>query len=95
MPIARIERTVNPVYPLRIWDDDEAKYGDGWQFYLDVEWLTDTHVKIRGLDNDEGRRQFTKDHAKAVKDELRRFGVTSYEFERYTSNGHRVVKGRV
>ena len=95
MPIARIERTVNPVYPLRIWDDDEAKHGDRWQFYLDVEWLSETHVKIRGLDNDEGRKQFTRQHGKAVKDELRRFGVTSYEYERYKNGGHRVVKGRV
>lgn len=78
---------------MRIWNDDEAVYGDAFDFFVGIRYITKEKVEVCGLQT-EGRVSFTMAHVNAIKRELARVGVTDWEFKRIKNGIEKPVKGR-
>lgn len=79
---------------MRIWDDDVAIYGDPFDFFIGVRWLTKDHVELCGMRTD-GDKPFSMSHALAVRRVLASYGAKKYQFKRFKDGKERIVSGRV
>lgn len=79
---------------LRIWNDDTAVYGEPFDFFVGVRWLSRDHVEICGLRTESGAA-FTMSHALAIRRELAVYGVKKYQFKRFKHGRDSIVCGRV
>lgn len=77
---------------MRIFSDDDAEYGEPFEFFVGVRFISRTNAQVDGLEND---RRFTLQHAAAVRPELKRYGVTDYSFTRIKNGVEKPVKGKI
>jgi len=79
MAVAKLEHLASV---LRIWDDDNAKYGDHYQWCCVVRWITPTCVELMAAMTGLSYSQ----HKAAVK-VLREYGITEYIYHRLRQDG--------
>lgn len=78
---------------MRIWNDDAAVYGDPFDFFVGIRWVTKDSVEVCGLRTD-GDKPFTVSHANAIKRELARNGVKEYRFKRIKNGVEKTAVGK-
>ena len=88
MPKAILEPLVAE---MRIHNDNEAVYGDAYQFGVVVRYLTPTSVQVDLLKSEGG---FGMGHIRAIKRELASHGVTDWIYYRIKNGVKMPVKGR-
>jgi len=76
---------------MRIHNDDDAIYGDKFEFFVGVRYLTRTSVEVIGL---KAEGDFGISHVRAIQRELANHGVTDWTFNRIKNGEVRPVKGK-
>lgn len=79
------------VAEMRIHNDDNAVYGDEYQFGVVVRYLTPTSVQVDLLKAD---GTFGMSHVRAIQRELADHGVTDWVFYRIKNGESKPVKGK-
>jgi len=68
-----MKASVEPITEVvRVWDDDAAEYGDHYEWFCGLRWLSFSagEVELIGI-----TKRITEDHWVAIMDEMQRKGV--------------------
>lgn len=76
---------------MRIHNDDHAVYGDKFEFFVGIRYITRTSVEVIGLKAEGG---FNLAHVNAIKRELAAHGVTDWMFKRIRNGKPKLVEGK-
>lgn len=63
---------------LRLWEHDGSKFGDKYQLFLELIWLSKDEVELSGL-----TEKVSKEHWLCIRDEFERLGIRRVLCKRY------------
>lgn len=76
---------------MRIHNNDDAVYGDDYDYGVVIRYLTPTSVQVDLLKSD---GKFGRPHVRAIQRELANHGVTDWTFNRIKNGAVKPVKGK-